>query len=111
MAGREDDHGDHFERVLLLWAAGAQDNEAPSRERLIAAVSAKLHAAWLWKLAFGFPPLIGPVMDLMVDGSMTARIYRLFHRFYLQPSPRSSIASPPREPSSASAPYSHSANV
>ena len=53
-AGRGDDPGDDFERVLSLWAGGAQDDEATSREELVAAVAAKLQAACLWKLAFGF---------------------------------------------------------
>lgn len=91
-AGRDDDPGDDFERVLSLWAPGAQDDEATSREELVAAVAAKLQAACLWKLAFGFLPLIGAVMGLMVDGSMAARLYRVAHRFYEQREPLAQIA-------------------
>ena len=91
-AGREDDHGDDFERLLLRWARAEQDEEAPSRERLIAAVSAKLQAACLWKLAFGFVPLIGAIMGLMIDGSMAARLYRIARRFYEQPEPLVQVA-------------------
>jgi hypothetical protein len=91
-AGREHEHGDDFERVLLLWAGGRQGDEAPAPDRLIAAVSAKLHAACLWKLAFGFLPLIGGIMGLMIDGSMAARIYRLAHRYYEQREPLAPIA-------------------
>lgn len=91
-AGREGDPGDDFERVLSLWAGGAQDDEATSREELVAAVAAKLQAACLWKLAFGFLPLIGAVMGLIIDGSMAARIYRVAHRFYEQREPRAQIA-------------------
>ena len=91
-AGREGDPGDDFERVLSLWAGGAQDDEATSREELVAAVAAKLQAACLWKLAFGFLPLIGAVMGLMIDGSMAARIYRVAQRFYEQREPLAQIA-------------------
>ena len=91
-AGRGDDPGDDFERVLSLWAGGAQDDEATSREELVAAVAAKLQAACLWKLAFGFLPLIGAVMGLMIDGSMAARIYRVAQRFYEQREPLAHIA-------------------
>lgn len=91
-AGRDDDPGDDFQRVLLLWAGGAQDDETTSREELVAAVAAKLHAACLWKLAFGFLPLIGAVMGLMIDGSMAARVYRVAQRFYEQPEPLAQIA-------------------
>jgi len=91
-AGRDDDPGDDFERVLSLWARGAQDDEATSREELVAAVAAKLQAACLWKLAFGFLPLIGAVMGLMIDGSMAARLYRIAHRFYEQREPLAQIA-------------------
>lgn len=83
-AGRDGGSGDDFERVLLLWAGARHDDQTPSREALIAAVSAKLQAAWLWKLAFGFLPLIGAVMGLVIDGSMAARIYRVSDRFYEQ---------------------------
>ena len=89
-AGRE--HGDDFERVLLLWAGGRPSDEAPAPDRLIAAVAAKLHAAYLWKLAFGFLPLIGAIMGLMIDGSMAARIYRVAHRFYEQREPLGQIS-------------------
>ena len=75
-AGREDDPGDDFERLLLRWAGAGQDDEAPASEPLIAAVSAKLQPAYLWKLAFGFLPLIGAIMSLMIDGAMAARLYR-----------------------------------
>jgi len=86
--GREHDHGDDFERVLLLWAGGDPDVEASSSEELITAVSARLQAAHLWKLAFGFLPLLGPVLGFIVNGSMAARFYRLTQRFYEQrPSP------------------------
>ena len=86
--GREHDHGDDFERVLLLWAGGDPDVEASSSEELITAVSAKLQAAHLWNLAFGFLPLLGPVLGFIVNGSMAARFYRLTQRFYEQrPSP------------------------
>ena len=91
-AGRADDPGDDFERVLSLWAGGGQDDEATSREELVAAVAAKLQAACLCKLAFGFLPLIGAVMGLMIDGSMAARPYRLSHRFYEQREPIARIA-------------------
>ncbi len=70
--------------MLLLWAGAAQYDEAPSREQLVAAVSAKLQAAYLWKLAFGFLPLIGKIMGLMIDGSMAARIYRVSDQLYEQ---------------------------
>ena len=90
-AGQDDGHGDDFERVLLLWAGGAQYDEAPSREQLVAAVSAKLQAAYLWKLAFGFLPLIGAIMGLMIDGSMAARIYRVSDQFYEQRGPVAQI--------------------
>ena len=83
-AGREHDHGDDFERVLLLWTGGDPDVEAPSSEELIAAVSAKLQAAHLWKLAFGFLPVIGAMLGFIVNGSMAARFYRLTQRFYEQ---------------------------
>ncbi len=87
-AGREHDHGDDFERVLLLWAGGDPVVEASSSEELITAVSARLQAAHLWKLAFGFLPLLGPVLGFIVNGSMAARFYRLTQRFYEQrPSP------------------------
>ena len=91
-AGRDDDTGDDFERVLSLWTGGAQDDEATSREELVVAVAAKLQAACLWKLAFGFLPLIGAIMGLMIDGSMAARIYRLAHRYYEQREPLAPIA-------------------
>ena len=91
-AGRADDAGDDFERVLLLWAGGAQDDEATSREELVAAVAARLQAACLWKLAFGFLPVIGAVMGLMIDGSMAARLYRVAQRFYEQREPLAQIA-------------------
>ena len=91
-AGRDDDPGDDFERVLSLWAGGAQDDEATSREELVAAVAAKLQAACLWKLAFGFLPLVGAIMGLMIDGSMAARIYRVAHRFYEQREPLGQIS-------------------
>ena len=91
-AGRDDDPGDDFERVLLLWAGGGQDDEAPSRDQLIAAVSARLRAAYLWKMAFGFVPLIGAIMGLMIDGSMAARLYRLARRFYEQREPLVQVA-------------------
>ena len=90
-AGRAD-AGDAFERVLWLWAGGAQDDEATSRQELVAAVAAKLQAACLWKLAFGFLPLIGAVMGLMIDGSMAARLYRVAQRFYEQREPLAQIA-------------------
>ena len=80
-AGRENDHGDDFERVLLSWAGKDQD-EVPSSEELIAAVSAKLQAAHLWKMAFGFLPLIGPLLGFIVNGSMAARFYRLAQQYY-----------------------------
>ncbi|MCY4372858.1 MAG: hypothetical protein OXC31_03725 [Spirochaetaceae bacterium] len=83
-AGRDDGSGDDFEHVLLLWAGARHDDQTPSREALIAAVSAKLQAAWLWKLAFGFLPLIGAVMGLVIDGSMAARIYGVSDRLYEQ---------------------------
>ena len=59
---------------------------------MIAAASAKLHAAYLWKLAFGFLPLIGAIMAIMIDGSMAARIYHLAHRYYEQREPLAPIA-------------------
>ena len=90
-AGRDDDTGDDFERVLLLWTGGRQHDETPSRGELIAAVSSKLQAASLWKLAFGFLPLIGAVMGLMIEGSMAARLYRLAKRFYEQREPLARI--------------------
>ena len=83
-ASREDQRGRDFERVLLLWAGGDQDDEAPPGEELIAGVSAKLQAAHLWKMAFGFLPLIGPIMGFIIDGSMAARFYRLAHEYYEQ---------------------------
>ena len=91
-AGREADHGDDFERLLLRWARAEQDEEAPAREPLIAAVSAKLQAACLWKLAFGFVPLIGAIMGIMIDGSMAARLYRIARRFYEQREPLVQVA-------------------
>ena len=81
-AGREDDPGDDFERVLLQWAGAGKDDEEPASDPLIAAVSAKLQAASLWKLAFGFLPLIGAIMGLMIDGAMAARLYRLAQQYY-----------------------------
>ena len=69
-----------------------QDDEAPSRDQLIAAVSARLRAAYLWRMAFGFVPLIGAIMGLMIDGSMAARLYRLARRFYEQREPLVQVA-------------------
>ena len=94
-ASREDDPGDDFDRLLLRWAGAGKDDEAPASEPLIAAVSAKLQVAFLWKLAFGFLPLIGAIMGLMIDASMAARVYRLAHRFYEpRPSPSQPVALP-----------------
>ena len=83
-ASREDEHADDFERVLLRWAGTDRDDEAPSPEELMAAVSAKMRVAHLWKLAFGFLPVIGPLLGFIVNGSMAARFYRVTQRFYEQ---------------------------
>ena len=83
-AAREDEHADDFERVLLRWAGTDRDDEAPSPEELTAAVSAKMRVAHLWKLAFGFLPVIGPLLGFIVNGSMAARFYRLTQQFYEQ---------------------------
>ena len=91
-AAREDEHVDDFERVLLRWAGRDRDDEAPTPEELVAAVSAKLRAAHLWKLAFGFLPVIGPLLAFIINGSMAARFYRLAHRFYEQREPLVQIA-------------------
>ena len=56
-------------------------------EDLVAAVSAKLRGPHLWKLALGFLPVIGPLLALMINGSMAARFYRLTQRLYQQREP------------------------
>lgn len=83
-AAREDDHFEDFEQVLLHWAGRSRDDEVPSPEELIAAVSAKLRVPYLWKLVFGFLPVVGPLLGSIVSGSMAARFYRLTQRFYEQ---------------------------
>ena len=98
--GCEEDHSRDFQRVLLSWAgAGVPDSDPAAsaageecdRETLIAAVSAKLRTVYLWKLAFGFLPLIGPIAGFMINGSMGARFYRAARDFYrsrdLRPTP------------------------
>ena len=83
-AAREDDHFDDFQQVLLHWA-GRDRHDAPhSPEELIAAVSAKLRVPHLWKLVLGFLPVVGPLLGLIVNGSLAARFYRLTQRFYEQ---------------------------
>ena len=81
-AAREADHFDDFEQVLLQWTGRNRDGEVPSPEELIAAVSAKLRVPWLWKLAFGFLPVVGPLLGLVVNGSMAAGFYRLVQRYH-----------------------------
>ena len=83
-AAREDDHFEDFEQVLLHWAGRNRDDEVPSPEELIAAVSAKLRVPYLWKLVFGFLPVVGPLLGSIVSGSMAARFYRLAQRYYQQ---------------------------
>ena len=80
----EHEHADDFERLLLRWAGRGPDDDAPMLEDLVAAVSAKLRGPHLWKLALGFLPVIGPLLALMINGSMAARFYRLTQRFYRQ---------------------------
>ena len=83
-AAREDDHFEDFEQVLLHWAGRNRDDEIPSPEELIAAVSAKLRVPYLWKLVFGFLPVVGPLLGSIVSGSMAARFYRLAQGYYQQ---------------------------
>ncbi len=84
-AAREDDHFEDFEQVLLHWA-GRDRHDAPhSPEESIAAVSAKLRVPYLWKLVFGFLPVVGPLLGLIVNGSMAAGFYRLVQRYYEEP--------------------------
>lgn len=83
-AAREDDHFKDFEQMLLHWAGRNRDDEVPSPEELIAAVSAKLRVPYLWKLVFGFLPVVGPLLGSIVSGSMAARFYRLAQRYYQQ---------------------------
>ena len=84
-AAREDDHFDDFQQVLLRWACRDRRDASHSPEELIAAVSAKLRAPHLWKLALGFLPVVGPLLGYLVNGSMAARFYRLTQRFYQTP--------------------------
>ena len=51
---------------------------------MVDAVSAKLRGPHLWKLVFGFLPVVGPLLSYVVNGSMAARFYRLTLRFYEQ---------------------------
>ena len=89
---REREHADDFERVLLRWAGRDPDDEAPSLEEVVAAVSTKLRGPHLRKLALGFLPVIGPMLALMINGSMAARFYRLTQRHYEQRRPPIRIA-------------------
>ena len=88
----EHEHVDDFERLLLHWAGRDPDDEAPMLEDLVAAVSAKLRRPHLWKLALGFLPVIGPLLALMINGSMAARFYRLTQRHYERRRPPIRIA-------------------
>ena len=87
----EAEHGRDFQRVLLRWAGSGMADSDPATssageecggEQVIAAVSAKLRTAYLWKLAFGFLPLIGPIAGFMINGSMGAHFYRVAREFY-----------------------------
>ena len=88
--GCESDHGRDFERVLWRWASTRSEwsqndrgeCDQDDREAPIAAVSAKLRRVSLWRLAFGFLPMIGPIADFLIHGSMGARFYNVTRAYF-----------------------------
>lgn len=89
--GHEAEHSRDFERVLSRWAgAGAADLDPSNRlgseehdhEALISAISAKLDSVYRWKTAFGFLPIMGPIVGFLINGSMGAHFFRLSREPY-----------------------------
>ena len=89
--GCEGNHATDLDRVAWRWAttrsekrsrSGASKYDQSGREALIAAVSAKIKRASMWKHAFGVLPILGPVAGFLIYGSMGARFYRVSRAYF-----------------------------
>ena len=79
-----------FLRVLLRWTREADHGlchrDVPSANEVVARVSERLRTAHLKVLTTGFLPIVGPVVGLVIEGSLITRFRVCAEEFYESPS-------------------------
>ena len=79
-----------FLRVLLRWTREADHGlchrDVPSANEVVARVSERLRTAHLKVLTTGFLPIVGPVVGLVIEGSLITRFRVCAEEFFESPS-------------------------